>query len=236
MLMVALAHADVRLSSSGICHPEDSKWYAKTSDKVTYPDIASCLQAGGRLPKGYTPSVKEQVKQATDEAIAQGRSFVPLYQREDYPHWSDADNDCQNTRQEVLIATSQIPVKFTNAKKCTVKTGQWYDPYTGKTWTASSDVDIDHIVPLKAAHDRGAYAWSQARKEQFANDPINLIAVEDNVNQAKGAKMPAEWMPPNHAYRCTYLAQVNHVMATYELAYLPKEKRVIERMRVACRQ
>ncbi|WP_100644054.1 HNH endonuclease family protein [Alteromonas facilis] len=226
----------VKQSRSGICHPPDSPWYAKTSNKVTFKSVEACIEAGGRLPKGYVPSksAADMVEDATNDAIIEGRDFVTLYDRNDYKHWSDFDGDCQNTRQEILISTSQVEVTFTNAKACTVKTGKWYDPYTDKTWTKASDVDIDHIVPLAAAHSRGAYAWSPSLKEQFANDPLNLIPVEDNTNQEKGAKGPADWMPPNHSYRCDYLKRYQLIMNKYGLSYHSSERRVVGRMMKAC--
>ena len=36
----------------------------------------------------------------------------PVFDRRDYPHWIDLDQDCQNTRHEVLVEESAVPVKF----------------------------------------------------------------------------------------------------------------------------
>lgn len=71
------------------------------------------------------------------------------YNRKDWPHWVDADGDCQNTRQEILIASSRRPVQFKNSKHCTVVSGEWVGAYTGKVFTKASDVlssilAIDH--------------------------------------------------------------------------------------------
>lgn len=103
-------------------------------------------------------------------AIAQ-----PDYNRSDWKHWEDFDGDCQNTRQELLIVSSIVPVTFTNDRGCTVATGIWLGPYTGKVFLKSSDVDIDHIIPLKYAHDHGGSLWSPLLKKVFANDPDNII-------------------------------------------------------------
>ena len=83
----------------------------------------------------------------------------------------DIDGDCQNTRHEVLIAESVIPVVL-DERGCKVISGQWHDPFTGNTYTDPSDLDIDHMVPLKEAHVSGGYAWSSARREQYANDHV----------------------------------------------------------------
>ena len=57
------------------------------------------------------------------------------YDRSTWKHWEDFDGDCQNTRHELLIASSEVPVTFTSPTGCTVSTGQWLDPYTGDTYT-----------------------------------------------------------------------------------------------------
>ena len=108
------------------------------------------------------------------------------YNRKDWPHWIDADNDCQNTRAEILIRDSKSVVKFKRNKPCNVSWGKWNDPYTGKIFYKASDIDIDHIVPLAYAYEMGGKYWSREQKRTFANDFENLIAVEDNANQSKG--------------------------------------------------
>lgn len=77
------------------------------------------------------------------------------YDRDTWKHWEDFDGDCQNTRHELLIASSEVPVTFTSTTGCTVATGQWLDPYTGDTYTLASDLDIDHVIPLNYAHLHG---------------------------------------------------------------------------------
>ena len=81
--------------------------------------------------------------------------------------------------------------------------GSCNDPYSGRTITDATKLDIDHMVPLKEAHQSGAGNWSRERKRAYANDlddPDTLIAVDRRLNRQKGAKDPAEWLPPNQAY------------------------------------
>jgi hypothetical protein len=128
------------------------------------------------------------------------------YNRDAWSVWIDADRDCQDTRAEVLIAESSAPVTL-NATGCTVVGGRWVDPYTGTAWTLASDVDVDHTVPLADAHRSGGWAWDAGKKAQYGNDlasPEHLIAIEDNLNQAKGDKSPDQWQPPLASSRCDY--------------------------------
>ncbi len=128
------------------------------------------------------------------------------YSRDDWKHWIDEDGDGQDTRQEVLIEESLIPVVFDERGR--VVSGKWYDPYTGKYFTNPSDLDVDHVVPLKYAHDAGGYKWSSEKKQAFANeldDKNHLIAVSKSANRSKGSKSPLEWLPPNEDYRCEYI-------------------------------
>jgi hypothetical protein len=128
------------------------------------------------------------------------------YDRSYFKHWTDANGDCQHTRTEVLIAESKVKPTYSKSR-CTVVKGRWYSTYDGKTWTDPQDVDIDHLVALKEAWDSGAKAWSATNRERFANDlgySGALIAVTDNVNSAKSASDPAQWLPPGAGARCTY--------------------------------
>ena len=131
----------------------------------------------------------------------------PPYDRKDYRHWIDADRDCQNTRHEVLIEESLTPVMFKTDKGCKVVSGNWLGSYSGDVFTDASKLDIDHLVPLKEAHESGGYAWDADRRRDYANDlsdPNTLIAVDRGLNRQKGAGDPSEWLPPNKAYQTEY--------------------------------
>lgn len=77
--------------------------------------------------------------------------LLPEYQRKQWKHWSGADGDCQDTRQEVLIEESEIAVTFINSDECRVASGRWTDPYSGEVFTDPKDLDVDHMVPLRNA-------------------------------------------------------------------------------------
>lgn len=222
----------VKLSSSGICHDQTSASFKRTKNYQAFDSVANCIEQGGRLPKAKT----KPIDKATDEAIEQGRAFVTLYDRGDWPHWLDSDKDCQNTRHEMLIQTSIKAVAFKSDKQCNVLSGEWYDPYSSETFTLSTDLDLDHIVPLKFAHGHGASLWSRNQKALFANDRENLILAQASLNRQKGAKGISDWLPPNHQYRCQYIFHFNKVMGKYDLTYAPSEQRIVNRLVKACSQ
>lgn len=154
------------------------------------------------------------------------------YSRDKFPHWHTVSGTC-DTRETVLKRDGTSVV--TNSS-CSATSGSWYSPYDGATWTASSDVDIDHVVPLADAWRTGASGWTQARREAFANDLSNpqLIAVTDNVNQSKGDQTPATWKPPRTAYWCTYAKMWVHVKYRYSLTVNSSEKSALTSMLGTC--
>jgi len=159
---------------------------------------------------------------ATVAATRQSELFYPVdqpFERGLYRHWSDADGDCRDTRQEVLIAESLDPPVL-SANGCRVVSGRWYDPFTGATFTDPRAVDIDHRVPLSEAHRSGAHRWDAARREAFANDlshPDTLIAVDRSANRSKGDGDPLSWMPPDLGYWCPYAARWRATKDRWEL-------------------
>lgn len=237
-LVATPAAADlVKKSNSGICHDRYSDWYERTKNYTEYGSLAACLETGGRLPRNYSgPGVRSgtSAQKAMEEAQSEGRAFSRVYDREDYNHWIDRDGDCQDERHELLIDSSSTRVTFRDRSQCYVDTGRWYDPYTDRIYSDSSDLHIDHIVSLKYAHERGAHAWPPKLKERFANDRQNLIVTEAGANMSKSARGPAEWLPPNQQYRCEFLAKFDAVMDKYQLDYQAREQRVINRMKNAC--
>lgn len=125
------------------------------------------------------------------------------YDRDLFDHWVDDDGDCQDTRHEVLAVESH-----TEVSGCRIDVGEWQSYYDGVAWTASSDLDVDHMVPLAEAWGSGANGWSADTRRRFANDlddDRSLVAVTDNVNQAKGDRDPAEWLPDRQV--CRYIGE-----------------------------
>ncbi len=175
-----------------------------------------------------------KTEEATREAVLSNRPISFLYRREDWRHWSDFDSDCMNTRHEILKDQAKHSIKL-SPDGCYVSMGVWVDPFSGKTYTRASELDVDHVVPLHWANDHGGNAWSKRRKELFANDPINLLAVDDSLNQQKGAKGPTEWLPPNHSFRCEYLSMWTRVLNKYEdLKMSAPELRIFQKQLQAC--
>lgn len=168
----------VKMSNSGICHQPQSSWYDRTKNFQPFDSIEACLAAGGRLPKGVVrPSVNHR------RTIDSGDSGS--YSRAAFGHgWDDSDGDCQDSRAEALIQMSSTPVRFATDRRCRVVTGRWISPFSGKVILNASEADIDHVVPLKWAWDRGANHWSDATRERFANDPLNLLPVEASLNRS----------------------------------------------------
>lgn len=158
------------------------------------------------------------------------------YDRQLYKHWTDEDKDCQDTRQEILIAESVTPV-ILDEKGCKVISGWWNDPFTGNAYTDPADLDIDHLVPLKEAHLSGGHSWSAVRKEQYANDlsnPDTLIAVSRSANRSKGARDVAEWLPPNEDFHCEYVRRWVSVKDRWGLNLDRVEADAVETLLLEC--
>lgn len=107
--------------------------------------------------------------------------------------------------------------------KCQVTRGILNDPYTGKRIVfirSSSDsgiIQIDHIVALSDAWQKGAQLLTEKQRIQFANDPLELIAVDGKSNQQKGDGDAATWLPPNKNFRCQYVARQIAIKYKYNL-------------------
>ena len=203
------ADADlVKKSNSGLCHPPESRWYERTKNYTGYDSIEACLDADGRLPSGMS---LRSIRASRNPAL----EYQP-YDRDAFRHWLDADSDCQDTRAELLIAQSTTEVRFAkDGDRCRVITGRWISPFTGNVIQNSDAVEIDHVVSLKWAWERGAWQWTDNKRERFANDPINIMAVEASLNSSKGARGPTEWLPPSA--QCGYVARFFRVVKQYDL-------------------
>jgi hypothetical protein len=96
-------------------------------------------------------------------------------------------------------------------------------------------IDVDHLIPLKHAYDTGGANWSPEKKEQFANDPENLVITNKKYNRQKGAKGIDQWLPVNKAYACKYVRDWIKVKKKYGLNLLKDELATIQQIKVNCR-
>lgn len=164
---------------------------------------------------------------------------IPAYRRADWRHWLDADRDCQNTRDEVLIRDSEVTVTFAanaSGRPCVVVRGRWTDPYGTRVFTDPGDLDIDHVVPLQNAHLSGGWAWDAQRRAAYANDLTDdaLLAVSATLNRQKGSNGPEQWLPPDATYGCTYARTWEGVKARWKLTMTTREAAVVDSLKASC--
>jgi len=159
--------------------------------------------------------------------------------------WSDDNgnpfghNGC-DTRNDILRRDLEHPVVETGTNECVVLSGTLNDPYTAtaihfvRGETTSTQVQIDHVVALGDAWQTGAQRWGPERRQDFANDPLNLLAVDGPVNESKGDADAATWLPPNHAFRCRYVARQTAVKAKYGLWMTTAEQAATRQILSGC--
>lgn len=177
------------------------------------------------------------VPSRVEEALAQLTSAsveATGYERDLFgQRWADVDRNGCDTRNDIL-ARDLTDVTFkAGTRDCVVLTGTLHDTYTGTTITfergdkTSQLVQIDHVVPLSWAWRYGAGTWTPQQREQFANDPINLQAVDGSANASKSDSGPAGWLPPAEGYRCEYVARYVLVLTAYSLPVDDLDRRAI---------
>ncbi|MEV6115757.1 HNH endonuclease family protein [Streptomyces sp. NPDC052109] len=174
---------------------------------------------------------------AVDSLTVKGRAPKTGYSRERFgTAWADTDSNSCDTRDDILKRDLK-DVKLTGGS-CKVSYGLLEpDPYSGKDITyrrGSSQVDIDHVVPLSDAWQKGAKYWDASKRIALANDPLNLIAVDASTNRGKGDGDAATWLPPNTKYRCAYVADQVAVKKKYGLWVTAAEKAAMKKVLSGC--
>jgi hypothetical protein len=155
------------------------------------------------------------------------------YKRSSFKHWIDADRNGCNTRAEVLIQEAIIKPKI--GPKCKLTGGKWLSAFDGKTITNASQLDVDHMVPLAEAWRSGAWKWTSAQRQSFANDLENseaLIAVTASTNRSKGDKDPSLWMPAED--QCVYIQNWISIKIKYSLTADPQEAEKLNSLASTC--
>jgi hypothetical protein len=152
--------------------------------------------------------------------------------------WLDADRNGCDTRNDVLSDRLTNITYKPGTRECVVLTGDLADHYTARAiHFVRGDgflVDVDHVVALGNVWATGGSGWDIRRRAAIANDPLNLEPVDASTNRQKGDGDAATWLPPNKAYRCTYVARQLAVKAKYALWVTPPEKEAIQRVLSRC--
>ncbi|MGY1683727.1 GmrSD restriction endonuclease domain-containing protein [Geodermatophilus sp. SYSU D01176] len=201
--------------------------------------LSGCALPSGAEPAGGAPTgVLDDA--AADRAIAtappgsalaaladvevRGRAPRTGYEREHFGDgWVDTDRNGCDTRNDVLARDLTGEAFRPGTNDCVVVSGTLADPYSGRTIEfrrgedTSDDVQIDHVVALSDAWQKGAQGWGADRRTDFANDPLNLLAVDGPLNMQKGDGDAATWLPPHASYRCAYVARQVAVKTGYGL-------------------
>ncbi|MGW3556337.1 HNH endonuclease family protein [Streptomyces sp. NPDC000963] len=198
--------------------------------------VAACTPSidGGTGGKKAEPGT---ALAAVDTLAVKGRAPKKGYDRDAFGHgWVDVDRNGCGTRDDIL-KRDLTGVRYTDGH-CKVASGTLTDdPYTGTTVAyvrGRSKVDIDHVVALSDAWQKGAQQWNAETRRRFANDPLNLLAVDAATNRGKSDGDAATWLPPNGAYRCTYVARQVAVKKKYGVWVTEGERDAMKRVLNDC--
>jgi deoxycytidylate deaminase len=195
-----------------------------------------------QLPQPQPTSVTSNATATGDAATVlgelevKGRAPKTGYTRAQFGDGWDSIQGC-DTRNTIL--KRDLTAIVTN-EKCQVVSGTLNDPYTGaaimftRGETSSSDVQIDHVVALSDAWQKGAQQLSKTQRVTLANDPLELLAVDGTANQQKSDGDAATWLPPNKTFRCQYVARQIAVKKKYTLWVTAAEKEAIIGILSAC--
>ena len=168
-----------------------------------------------------------------------GRAPKTGYSREQFPHWKDPDKNGCDSRNDILKRDLTKVFFKADTNNCKVIEGTLLDPYSNKLIEfdlskSASTIDIDHVVALSNAWQTGAFQLTLTQRTNFANDPLNLLAVDFILNRQKGDADAATWLPPYKSYRCTYVARQVAVKTKYKLWVTAPEKAAISNLLTAC--
>ncbi|GAA3707967.1 hypothetical protein GCM10022377_22250 [Zhihengliuella alba] len=196
--------------------------------------------ASGSSP-GQSRILREEILGVLGRLEVKGRAPQTGYDRDLFGNgWKDPDrNGCDARNDTLKRDLTAIEVKPATGG-CVVLSGLLEDPFTGndvaflRGQETSADVQIDHLVALSDAWQKGAQQLDPETRELFANDPLNLLAVDGAQNMSKGDGDAATWLPPNKAFRCDYVARQVQVKEKYRLWVTPAERDAITAVADAC--
>ncbi|RZU33005.1 HNH endonuclease family protein [Blastococcus saxobsidens] len=206
----------------------------------TASDAPSSVTSEAGVPAGTAP-VAGSALEALERIEVKGRAPRTGYERENFGDgWVDTDRNGCDTRNDVLARDLTGETFRPGTRDCVVLTGTLADPYSGRVIEfqrgegTSEAVQIDHVVALSDAWQKGAQGWDEQTRVRFGNDPLNLLAADGPLNMQKGDGDAATWLPPNTGYRCAYVARQVAVKATYGLWATQAEREAMAGVLAGC--
>lgn len=194
---------------------------------------ATALLAGGGSASAAlpTPIAASTARSYLSGMTATAETHASTYNRDLFPTWITISGTC-DTREYVLKRDGS---GVTTDSACKATSGNWTSVYDGATTTNASSFDIDHLVPLAEAWASGAWSWTTAQRQAFANDVTRpqLLAVSASSNRSKGDRDPAEWLP-RASYQCTYARAWVQVKHYYGLSVDSAEKSKLSSILSGC--
>ncbi|MEO8282379.1 MAG: DUF1524 domain-containing protein [Pseudarthrobacter sp.] len=188
------------------------------------PETTPAAVLSGASAPHQQPAYASKALDVLAALTVKGRAPKTGYSREQFgPAWSDVDRNGCDTRNDTLRRDLTAIALRPGTHDCVVLSGVLNDPYTAtlinflRGNTTSTAVQIDHVVALSDAWQKGAQQLSAAQRLSFANDPLNLLAVDGPSNLKKSDGDAATWLPPNKSYRCAYVARQISVKSSYGL-------------------
>lgn len=217
--------------------------FAAAEPPLSGPSEAPVLDPNWMKPVAAVhPVPPGRASTALESLPVKGRAPNDNYDRTAFGQaWSDVDHNGCDTRNDIL-RRDLAGAAFTDGSRCSVASGQLREPYTGivvnfrRGAESSKAVQIDHVVALGDAWQKGAQQLSAQQRESLANDPLNLVAADGPANQEKSASDAASWLPKNKTFRCHYVARQISVKTAYGLWVTQAEKDAMKRVLESCPQ
>lgn len=190
-----------------------------------------------------TSGENTELMRQLNELEVEGEQDAPRYVRSEFGEgWADLDGDGCSTRNEILSRDLQDITYRAGTGDCVVESGVLQDPYTGQTIRfqrgadTSSLVQIDHVVALGNAWYAGAWKWDAEKRIEFANDPLNLLAVDGDANYEKAAHTVDQWSPSNKDSHCEFAARQVAVKSRWDLSVTQAEFKALADILDTCPQ
>lgn len=209
---------------------------------ITTDPFRGASEPAGTPPAGTTPRTDTARADTARAVVAglevKGRAPRTGYDRAEFGQaWADVDRNGCDTRNDMLRRDLVEVVIKEGTRGCRVESGVLSDRYSGERVPfvrGDRNLEVDHVVALSDAWQKGAQQWTPEQRTAFANDPLNLVVTTRTLNQQKGAGDAATWLPPNRAYRCGYVARQAAVKQRYGVWVTRAEQDAMLRVLAAC--